>query len=210
MTIHEPRTRQELERLLAPMRLTSARFERAVSVGAAERRSFSPGAPKSAGEMNRWFRTVEALHEELMLGRDGWRRSDPQNLPYFTNQEARVGLVVSSGDHATGVAFMNPTTRNPKGAAFVRRVEDNGMDALFEYGLTDDVEVDRVHLWVCLYDERDGFVHLELSRPVSVADSHVDEWSDRIIFPPLDLTRNDFAYEDDRDEDDFGFTIARR
>lgn len=210
MATHTPKTREDLARLLSPMRLEATPFERAVAVGAAESRSFSPAAPKSGPEFTRWLRTVESLHEGIMLLRAGWVRLDPQNLPYFLQPDIHIGLIVSSGDAFTGVTYGSPTTRNPKGSAFARRVDENGKVALFGQMVGDD-EVDVEDAWILLYDERDGLVHLELSRPVSMAGSFVDSWSERIIFPAFDLALGIFSFEEETEEDEgYGFTVARR
>ena len=211
MTIHLPKTREQLARHLAPMRLEAAVFERAVSVAASESRTFSPGAPKSAAEITRWLRTVESVHESLMLLKLGWRRFDPENLPYFLQPDLNLGLIVSSGDQFTGVTYGNPRNRNPKGEAFARRVDENGQVALFGQP-TDEGEVVVDDAWVCLYDERNGLVHLELSRPTSMSGKFVGTWSDRIIFPAFDLALGAFAFDeaDEEDDSDHGFTVARR
>lgn len=210
MAIHTPRARQDLARLLAPMRLEATPFERAVAIGAAESRTFSPAAPKSGPEFTRWLRTVESLHEGLMLLRAGWLRFDPQNLPYFLQPDLNMGLIVSSGDSFTGVTYGSPSTRNPKGSAFARRVDENGKVAMFGQPV-DGGEVDVEDAWILLYDERDGLVHLELSRPASMAGRFVDSWSERIIFPAFDLARGTFSFEENEaDDEDTGFTIARR
>lgn len=211
MTIHLPKTREQLAGHLAPMRLEAAVFERAVSVAASESRTFSPGAPKSAPEITRWLRTVESVHESLMLLKLGWRRFDPENLPYFLQPDLNLGLIVSSGDQFTGVTYGNPRNRNPKGEAFARRVDENGQVALFGQP-TDEGEVVVDDAWVCLYDERNGLVHIELSRPTSMSGKFVSTWSDRIIFPAFDLALGAFAFDeaDEEDDSDHGFTVARR
>lgn len=211
MAIHTPKTREELAGHLTPMRLTAEVFERAVSVGAADSRTFSPGAPKSAPNMTRWYRTVECMHEELMLLRLDWKRSDPQNLPYFSQSDLNMGLITSSGDEFAGVAWTNPSTKNPKGSAFAKRVDENGQAALFPQHTTDGDEIDVKYLWILLYNERDGMVYLELSRPKSMAGKQIDSWLDRVIFPPFDLARGTFSFEEDESGDEgTGFTIARR
>lgn len=209
MAIHTPKTREDLARLLAPMRLEASVFERAVSVAASESRTFTPGAPKSAPEITRWLRTVETVHEELMLLQLGWRRFDPQNLPYFLQPDLNLGLIVSSGNEFTGVTYGSPTTKNPKGSAFARRVDDNGKVAMFGQP-TDQGEVIVDDARILLYNERAGLVHLELSRPTAMLGSFVNVWSERIIFPAFDLALGAFTFEDADDEGDFGFTIARR
>lgn len=210
MAIHTPKTREDLNRLLSPMRLEASPFERAVAVGAAESRTFSSAAPKSGPELTRWLRTIESLHEGLMLLRAGWLRFDPQNLPYFLHPDVNLGLIVSSGDAFTGVTYGSPTTRNPKGSAFARRVDENGKVAMFGQPV-DSGEVDVEEAWILLYDERDGMVHLELSRPSSMAGKFVDSWSERIIFPSFDLALGAFSFEEETEEDEgYGFTVARR
>lgn len=211
MAIYTPKRREELVRHLTPMRLTAEVFERAVSVGAAESRTFSQGAPKSAPNMTRWYRTVEFMHEELMLLQLDWKRSDPQNLPYFSQSDLNLGLITSSGDEFTGVAWANPSTKNPKGSAFAKRVDENGQAALFPQQTSDGEEIDVKYLWILLYNERDGMVYLELSRPKSMAGKQIDSWLDRIIFPPFDLALGAFSFEEDEaDDEGTGFTIARR
>lgn len=209
MTIHTPKTREALKRLLTPLRLEASVFERAVSVGAAESRTFSSGGPKSAPGYTRWARTVEAVHEDLMLLRLGWRRFDPENLPYFLQPDLNLGFVVSSGDSFTGVRYGTPANRNSKGEAFARRVDKNGSIAMFGQP-TDEGEVNVDDFWVLLYDERKGFVHLEFSRPEARVGDFVSRWSERIIFPAFDLALGAFGFEEDDDEGDFGFKIARR
>lgn len=211
MAIHTPRTRDDLARLLSPMRLQAFVFERAVSVGAAESRTFSQGAPKAAPNMIRWYRTVEVLHEQLMLLQAGWKRSDPQNLPYFSQPDLHLGLITSSGDTFTGVPWGTPSTQNPKGSAFARHVDENGQGALIAQPTDDRDEIETRDLWILLYNERDGMVQLELSRPASMAGRQIDSWSERILFPAFDLALGTFRFEDDTDDDEgFGFTIARR
>lgn len=211
MAIHTPKTREQLAGHLSLMRLTAEVFERAVAVGAAESRTFSQGAPKSAPNMTRWFRTVEFMHEELMLLQLDWKRSDPQNLPYFSQSALNLGLITSSGDEFTGVPWGTPSTKNPKGSAFAKRVDENGQTALIPEQTYDGGEIDVKYLWILLYNERDGMVYLELSRPKSMTGKQIDSWLDRIIFPPFDLALGAFSFdEDEADDEGTGFTIARR
>lgn len=193
------------------MRLTAEVFERAVAAGAAESRTYSKGAPKSAPNMARWFRTVEYIHDELILLKLDWKRSDPQNLPYFSQADLNLGLITSSGDEFTGVAWGTPSTKNPKGSAFAKRVDANGLSALIPHQTADGGEIDVKYLWILLCNERDGMVYLELSRPKSMAGKQIDSWLDRIIVPPFDLALGAFTFEEtEAGDEDFGFTIARR
>lgn len=209
MAIHTPKTRDDLARLMSPLRLDAAVFERAVMVGAAESRTFSPGAPATAPEFIRWARTVEAVHEGLMLMRLDWRHITPQGLDYFVQPEIRLGFVVSSGDAFTGSPFGSPSNRNAKGESFGQRVDSTGTPAMLGE-MVGNTEVFVDDFRVFLYSERDGFVHVELSVPRARHGGFVDGWSDRILFPAFDLALGAFAFEESGDEGDFGFTIARR
>lgn len=208
MTIRTPKTEAELDALLRPMQLRASTIEQAVAVGAAESRTFSPGAPKSAPEITRWIRTVEAFHGELMLQQDDWKRFDPDNLPYFSQPSLNIGVVISSGNEFTGTTYGTPSTRNAKGTAFADRVDVNGAVALVGQYTSDGVEVVIDSTWVLLYDERQGRVYVELSLPTSMKGKQVDVWAERIIIPPFDIAAGRFTYEDGN-ASDHAFVIER-
>ena len=211
MAIHTPKTREDLARLLSSMHLTAEVFERAVAVGAAQQRTVSKAAPISGPEYTRWMRTIETLHEELMVLQLGWRRDNPDNLPYFSQSDLRIGLVASSGGKFTGVSWGTPSTKNDKGVAFARRVDLNGQATLIDQPTGDGASFVVDDLWILLYNERDEKVFLELSHPMSMSGKKIDTWDERIIFPPFDLALGTFSFEEETDEDEgFGFTIARR
>lgn len=211
MTIHTPKTRRAFADLLRPCGLTPDIVEIALGVGAAESRTYGPGAPKAAPEYNRWARTIEALHGGLMTSEFEWERFDPKNLPFFLLPGSRLGLLVSSGNQFTGVAYANPSNRNPKGVSFGRLVDDNGQMSFFGTVSQDGRGVDAKETWVLLYQERGDAVHAELSLPVSMPKGHVRDWRDRIIFPIYDVATSRFlTIEDDQDGDEFAFKIARR
>jgi hypothetical protein len=210
VTTHTPKTRSDLVSMLAAKKLTVEVVEAAVGIGVAESRTFSPGAPKSAPEITRWLRTVEAMHTGLMTLDMGWLRFDPENLPYFLQPELNLGLIVSSGNEFVGSTFGTPSNRNPKGTAFARRVDENGQVAMFGAPVGDGTEVDVEDAWVLLYNERAGQVHVELSCPIDVQGGFVKTWRDRIIFPAFDVANGRFEFEDeDKRDGDFGFTIER-
>lgn len=211
MTIHIPKTRRALADLLLPRGLTPDIAERALGIGAAESRTYGPGAPKAAPEYNRWARTIEALHGGLMTSGFDWERFDPKNLPFFLLPGSKLGLLVSSGNQYTGVAYASPSNRNPKGVSFGRLVDDNGQMSFFGTVSQNGNGAEAKETWVMLYQERNDIVHAELSLPVSMPKGHVRDWRDRIIFPQYDVATGRFVTtEDDLGQDDFAFTIARR
>lgn len=211
MAVIQPNNRENLEHYLETLKLNLEALERAITAGASWKREFSEAAPSGAGEYVRWAKTVENLHQSLMLLQQGWKRFDTYNMPYFVNIENKNGLIVSSGDSATGLEYTDPSTRNPKGEVFSKTIEVNNQQSLFNLGI-DDTQLEVETVWVLLYDERDGYVHVELARPHPSDSPWVTRWLDRIIIPAFDVAGGGFTFEDSGEDDDdqFGFTIARR
>ena len=212
MSVFQPRRREDLQRRLSAMKLDPWCFENALARGAVEAASYSPGAPKTGPELGRWLRTVEELHNGLIDLQDDWERSDPMGLPTWLNPSLQTAIVVSSGDENTGVVTSSePSNRNPKGLSFGALVEANGQMKLFDAVSKSGEMVNISETWVFLYYARDGFVYSELSLPIVISGSYIEEWRERIIFPRFDDGTSAFeSAGDDLPGQDFGFTIQRR
>lgn len=209
--IHQPHSREELDALLLPRHLNSHCVEVALGQGAAEARTWGAGAPASAAEYARWARTVEHLHNELMASGRKVERRNPQNLPVWIHVDSGHGLVVSSGDHYTGLSGLrSPKTRNPKGARFLQSVGPSGQASFFSVVVESGDTVDLEDMWVLLYHEAGGRVYAELSSPKGVEGDRIVSWGTRILMPPYDVATNAFSFEDAGDEQDLGFIITRR
>jgi hypothetical protein len=213
MSVFQPRRREDLQRRLAAMKLDLRCFERALARGAAEAASYSAGAPKSAPELGRWMRTVEALHDEIMDLQRDWERSDQMNLDTWINPSVQTAIVVSSGDENCGeLTGTEPSNRNPKGLSFGVLVAGNEQMRFFDTLSKSGKMVNINETWVFLYHARNGFVYSELSVPIVLSGSFIESWHQRIIFPRFDDGTNTFEPVIDEPEpgQDFGFTIQRR
>lgn len=211
MAIFQPNRREDLRQRLRSMSLDLWCFENALASGAAEAASYSAGAPLSAPELGRWMRTVEEIHNGLIALQQGWERSDPMNQPTWVNPMRHTAIVVSSGNENTGqVTFNNPSNRNPKGSSFGALVAANEQASLFDMVSQAGEMIGITETWVFLYDQREGFVYSELSLPVLMPTSYIENWKERIILPRFDGGTNTFEAEEDNPDQDFGFTIQRR
>lgn len=212
MAKHRPGGREELRQRLRAMNLELSCFETALAKGQAESVSYSAGAPTFAPELGRWMRTVEAVHDGLISLQRGWERLDELNQPTWVNRARSMALVVSSGDDYTGdFSPRVPSNRNPKGKTFGALVTANEQLALFDMMPEVEPVSDIRETWVLLYNARHGFVHSELSLPVSMPKSRIENWADRILLPRLDTSTNQFEPADEGDSgQDFTFTVQRR
>lgn len=209
--IHQPRTRSELDALLLPLHLDSLLVEAVLRNGAAESRNWTNAAPMSAPEHTRWYRSVETFHLESAGRALGWEHRNPQNLPLFFQAASKTGLVISSGDENTGVvAFRPPATRNSKGTRFLDTIVPAAQGSFFDVTTDSGQMIELSDMWVLLYNERQGAVYCELSRPAGVEKDRIVAWSDRILMPPFEVNTSAFQLDEDGNGDEFAFTITRR
>lgn len=211
MAIFDPSTREHIDERLRGMRLELGCFEQSLAAGAAEAASYSEGAPAAAPELGRWMRTVEEFHHSVLGLQRGWERTDPLNQPTWINPELHIAIVVSSGDENTGQrTFKNPTNRNPKGSSFGALVAAN--EARFFDTVTRSGDMVGINeTWVFLYDARAGSVFSELSLPVLMPGSFIENWHHRILLPRFDDSTNLFETVPDAPvEQDYTFVIERR
>ena len=212
MAVFQPRRREDLQRRLAAMKLDLWCFENALAQGAAEAASYSEGAPKTGPELGRWLRTVEELHNGLIGLQNDWERSDPLGQPTWINPSLQTAIVVSSGDENSGLVTSNkPSNRNPKGLSFGALVAANEQMMFFDTLSKSGDMVNVNETWVLLYNDRQGFVYSELSLPIVMPGSYIEDWQERILFPRFDDGTSAFERPaDDEPGQGFGFTIQRR
>jgi hypothetical protein len=121
----------------------------------------------------------------------GLRRSDQNNYSVVIDDERRLVVAVATGDEATGVASLSPTTRAVKGISVLLAVVANQAQlSLFsndELPTTPptsadaDVREDMV-TWILLIHRAKREVRCELSLPSSMgADGRINAWHERII-----------------------------
>jgi hypothetical protein len=134
-----------------------------------------------------WGEAVRALREYVLPG--GWRRSDESNYSVVIDDVHRVAIAVATGDEATGVAELSPTTRAVKGISTLLRVVANQAQlSLFADAdlppsdASDAEEYDDVVTWILLIHRAKDEVRCELSLPWSMgSDGRINAWRERII-----------------------------
>lgn len=131
-----------------------------------------------------WGEAVRFLREyTLPLG---LRRSDEDNFSVVVDDERRFAIAVATGDEATGIAELLPTTRAQKGISTLLAVVENQAQLnLFTDAEAPVVPVDnrkKVVTWILLIHRAKDEVRCELSLPSSMGeDGRINAWHERII-----------------------------
>jgi hypothetical protein len=131
---------------------------------------------------------VRLLREQLIPL--GWTFDNPRNLARTVSPDARVAIITTLGDAATGVPHVPPSTRYEKGIATVEAVNRNFLQLALPIEIGDFVEGDddgETTTWVLLYNVTATEIRAELSLPDSMVDGFIDTWLERIILPPVPL-----------------------
>ena len=154
----------------------------------AEARTYTALDPPNMAGMARFARTVRLLREQLIPL--GWTFDNPRNLARTVSPDARVAIITTLGDAATGVPHVQPSTRYEKGIATVEAVNRNFLQLTLPIEIGDFVERDddgETTTWVLLYNVTGTEIRAELSLPDSLVDGFIDTWLERIILPPVPL-----------------------
>ncbi|MDO8433841.1 MAG: hypothetical protein Q7S58_15680 [Candidatus Binatus sp.] len=147
--------------------------------------------------------TIRSLRDQL-VGGEGWSRRDEQGLPMVVSPDGKIGIVVGSGDEATGNHEVSPRSKHSKGPATVAVINRNVQLQLWSSdNVTDpvDVEIDpNIRTYVLLrFRDRDT-VYCELSVPSgSDLEKRINKWSERIILAPISLVPGPEFQGDGRD-----------
>lgn len=158
-----------------------------------------------------WAEAVRGLREYTLP--KGLRRSDQNNYSVVIDDDRRIVIAVATGDEATGVAGLTPTTRAVKGISVILAVVANQAQlSLFstdELPTTpqtpdnDDVREDMT-TWILLIHRAKNEVRCELSLPSSMGmDGRINAWHKRIILDavPVDGEPMDIVVPDVPDID---------
>lgn len=164
--------------------------------------SCSPNHPPLVRGIWAWGEAVRALREYTLP--KGLRRSDTNNYSVVIDDKRRIAIAVATGDEATGIAELSPTTRAVKGISTMLAVVANQ----FQLSLFSDADLpavrqasgeedDREDLvtWILLIRRAKDEVRCELSLPSSMgADGRINAWHKRLILDavpvdgdPLDI-----------------------
>ena len=182
---------------LAELGLTGRDLAAALRGADAEARKWSVQAPSLMPGIVRWGKTNELLRARLLPR--GWSQDSIKGLPRTISPGRDFAIVATTGDSATGLPEANPATRYAKGVQTVLAIGRN-VQLAFEFsggpvedGLwAPDVEEDALATWLLLYHVGPGQIRAELSLAHGIdLRGHVSAWIERIILPPIDLSRND-------------------
>jgi hypothetical protein len=168
--------------------------------------SCSPNHPPFVRGIWAWGEAVRALREYVLP--KGLRRSDENNYSVVIDDARHIAILVATGDVATGVAEVSPTTRAVKGILTLLAVVANQAQLnLFSeadlpqahqnFGASE--EKDDLTTWVLLIHRAGNEVRCELSLPSSMGtDGRIDAWHERIVLEavPVDGTQLDIEVSD--------------
>lgn len=173
---------------LAELGLKAEILDFALRGADAEARAYTALDPPNMAGMARFARTVRLLREQLIPL--GWTFDNPRNLARTVSPDARVAIITTLGDAATGVPHVPPSTRYEKGIATVEAVNRNFLQLALPIDFEDFIEGDddgETTTWVLLYNVTGTEIRAELSLPDSMVDGFIDTWLERIILPPVPL-----------------------
>lgn len=172
---------------LTEMGLTPGNVEHAVRFAEAEAATCTPFDPPITPGFMRYARTVRGLREELAPR--GWGWDNPSNFCRVIHPSREFAIVAMSGDEATGVVELAPSTKYPRGMATVRAVDAN-LQLSFDFGdLGPDEPADEEQLatWILLHYRTDDEIRVELSLPYAMIGGNISDWQERIIMPSVPL-----------------------
>jgi hypothetical protein len=175
------------ERRLAELGLTAEILQVAILAGEAEARVHTALDPPTAGGMNRYYRTVRVLREQLVP--KGWHYDNRRHLARTINPDRSLAIVVALGDEVTGNPdpLVQPSTRHETGVTVEEAVATNIKQlALFDLpapaALSD--AFGGLTTWVLLRYPTHTEIRYELSLPSKIADRQITQWRERIVLPP--------------------------
>ncbi len=127
-----------------------------------------------------------------ILCKQGWSIDDTCNFNQTISPNKNIILTISSGDFNTGT-IRNVATKNKKGAFSHNAVLANQVIQLDILGHNKIIEqkykLMKPH-WFLLFFNNGNRIQMELSSPkhISSKNNKIDEWYERILLPPIDIT----------------------
>jgi len=186
--------------------LDEALIEKVALYGLMARQRCSPLSPPAFPGTTQWAETI--VGARLVLVPKNWTPDDSHNFSRIVSPDGRIAIIVATGDEHTGIATAEPRTKHPKGSETAAAVEINeqlSLPGLAVAGTAERVPGSQCETWVFLLSTNDFEMRYELSRPKTQdSEGRVIAWSDRIIFPPIDIDSLPARSDDDGDDDDLG------
>lgn len=199
----------EIDRRLAELELSSQMFITAAQENFAAFAACTANHPPTFSGTAAWAETNRSLADSAVEARWGTQKSE-MNLPLVVNNAKTMAITACSGDKYTGLKDSFPCTRSPKGPSIKDAVKINNQQK-FSFmeepaKIAASIRKPGRQTWIFLVyrDLHHGEVRFELSRPISMADDgHVDNWAERIIFPPTPFdidTKTNYVGDDDGEQ----------
>jgi hypothetical protein len=178
--------------------LDEATIAKMVLHGLAARQACSPFSPPSYPGTTQWAETTIASRQ--FLAPKDWTPDDSNGFPRVASPDGKIAIVVATGDERTGIATEEPRTKYSKGPETSAAVAMNEQLALVAEAPTPQRET-----WILLVTTNEYEMRYELSRPRGQdSKGRVVEWSDRIIFPAVEIYSLPARQDDDGGDDDDG------
>jgi hypothetical protein len=163
--------------------------------------------PASIANTNLWGRATRVLRE-LLLPR-GWEPDNSDQQPRTVHPSRQWAVIVSSGDAGTGLPSSNPSTKNPKGGATIRKVAINQAQLVFPGFSADLPAAETCISWILLIHVSQAEIRAELSLPAEISESgFVTKWAERIILEPIPRGEGDELFVTNEEDDGPDFNVA--
>ena len=179
-------------RRLSEMGLSYGVLANAVTAGYQAASNCTELDPKSYRGLTMWAVTTRHLRMQLL---PRWQRQDDGNFSLTVSPDGQMAIAVATGDIATGVTDLVPTTQSSKGPCTVEAVAANNRQLGFEFTYPDGwtppspspLECGDRATWLLLIHRGDTILRAELSHPLAFDDNtRVCGWRERILLRPIE------------------------
>jgi hypothetical protein len=179
-------------------------MEKMVVHGLTAKQACSPFSPTSYPGYTQWAETTIASRR--FLTPKDWTPDDSHGFPRVVSPDGKIAITVATGDEHTGIAADEPRTKYPKGPETTSAVEVNAQPQIPGFPLSKTPEkapASQRETWMLLVTTNHLELRYELSLPKGQdKEGRVVEWSERIIFPPIDIESLPARDDDGGDDDD--------
>jgi hypothetical protein len=202
-TYQDPEARKS--RLLE-LGLTDELVREVVEYGLGARSACTALHPPSYPGYSQWAETHYAAR--LRLVPRGWTADDSRNFSRTVSPDGRMAFTVSTGDENTGKPGLpQPCTKHPRGSETGLAIEMNKQLSLFDAPVDSAADLSAVRpereTWTLLIATTPDEVRYELSLGDDQdAKGRITSWSERLLFPALEIDQSMIPDQGDVDDDD--------
>jgi hypothetical protein len=187
---------EEVQTRLKTLGLDEIELLRVVRFGQASRSECTENHPPSYAGYTGWAETVRALREYLIPLQ--WTKCNDGNWPLSVSPCGKFAIAVATGNEATGLLSITPSTKASKGPRTAQAVTVN-LQLAFDFGAVSTINAaipsdlrkatGRTTWFLLIHvDRKKSELRCELARPVRMSeDGRVDDWAERIILSGTQL-----------------------